>query len=258
MDVEKIVAYDRSARKWIYHSSNGEIHEFPSGPAGKLEANLMRLNDESPKVADMLIHLETTNTEPGSLRRAFDGAMILVNDLILQPADYDPDITLARIASKSTPVEYEIWLHEEPQFLYGCTCPDWHRGYDLWLIPEINPSMQELPQGAPRIPGVGFMCKHTWAYHFSMLIKHKMSAFNPLAEPMAKKLWDLIIPSFEADPDLEELIETCHPATMNRGHFSLAIPDSLIESVNSQPRLLKAMNYLVDEKSHFSQVLVIL
>lgn len=263
MNLDNIVTYDQSTRNWIYQPSNGPVVSFPRGVAGKTEAYMMRLKHETPKVAKMLQHLETTEIDPSIMRRAFDGAVILANNYLLKPAPTDDPAVKARAATKSTPREYLICPEELASSLYLCTCPDWIRGYELSsqdpIGPEPNPGIVESkPSGAPELPVIGIMCKHTWAYHLGSIIDYPLAADNPHETLMAEKLWKDTLELLSDEPELHELFKDCQPVTMSRGVFALAIPDPTLKKMKKGPSFRRYLEQAIQQVTNGSQTLEIL
>jgi hypothetical protein len=261
MNVDEIVTYDQSTRNWIYQPSNGPAVAFPRGIAGKTEAYMMRLKHETPKVAKMLQYLETTNeVKPETMRRAFDGAVILANNFILKPGTNDDPAVKARAATTSSPNEYLICPEEIPNSLYLCTCPDWIRGYehtDGFLANPPNLPKKDKKPGAPKLPIIGHMCKHTWAYHLGSIINYPLADLNPNETMMAEKLWKEAQEILGEFPDLLEIFKDCQPMSMSRGEFSLAIPDPILKKIKKQPSLRTYLEQAVQHATNGSQSLVV-
>jgi hypothetical protein len=176
------------------------------------------------------------------------------------PSEDDDPAVKARAATKSAPKEYLICPNEVPDNLYFCSCPDWMRGYDTtdgFVGPELNPIFENTPSGAPKLPGIGFMCKHTWAYHLGSLISYPLSHENPNCREMGIKLWDAAQKILLDSPELYELFKDCKPLTMTRGNFTLVVPDSTVKKMNKTPSLRKYLDNAIIDVSGGSQVLKI-
>ena len=164
-----IVQYDRSKRKWLCVSPNGDCAAFPAGKEGKASAKELAIKYYSERVGKYLDHLKTTKFNEHSLRRAFAGAFILASQCVIEPSPEMLKIhphTLAEIIKKDSDTKYYISKGDK-YFLYRCNCNDFYKADESF---KIGPYRYDLdPMGAPHIQGVGLICKHIWAYHFGSL-----------------------------------------------------------------------------------------
>jgi hypothetical protein len=164
-----IVEYDRSKRKWLCISPNGDCAAFDAGKEGKAKAQELAIRYYSEKVAKYLDHLKATHFNKHSLRRAKAGALILASQCVIKPSPHMLEIhpnTLAEIIKKGSDTKYYISKGDK-HFLYRCNCQDFYSGDESF---KMGPYRYDLdPMGAPHIQGVGVVCKHIWAYHFGSL-----------------------------------------------------------------------------------------
>lgn len=164
-----IVAYDRSKRKWTCTSPEGHVATFPPGKEGKRGAELLSIKIANPQVARYLEHLEITGFDKNSLRRAFDGALILISHLVVQPSSKkygnNPKV-VAEIIKNDSEETYMIMKNFDKYSLYYCSCTDYFNSMgNFKMTPEKYLDQLE----SPYIKGVGIVCKHIWAYHFGLL-----------------------------------------------------------------------------------------
>ncbi len=164
-----MVAYDKSKRKWLCVSPNGDFAVFPAGKEGQASAKRLAISHFSKEVDKYLSHLETTHFNEHSLRRAIAGAFILASKYVIEPSPEilktHPD-TLAEIIKKDSDTKYYISKGDK-HFLYRCNCTDFYKGDQSF---KVAPYRYDLdPMGAPHIQGVGVVCKHIWAYYFGSL-----------------------------------------------------------------------------------------
>lgn len=164
-----IVEYDKSKRKWLCISPNGDLAAFPAGKEGQAAAERLVIKYHSSKLNEYIIHLETIQFEEHSLCRAIAGALILAFQNVIEPS---PEVlkihphTLAQIIKKDSDTKYLITKGDKYS-LYRCNCEDFYKGDQGF---KIGPYRYDLkPFGAPHIQGIGLICKHIWAYHFGSL-----------------------------------------------------------------------------------------
>ncbi len=165
-----IVEYDKSKRKWLCVSPNGDLAVFPPGKEGKHAAYLLKINHDLPRVGKHLDHLEKTGFDPKSLRRAFSGALILASHHVVQPSQklYANDPQVVAEITKGDPEKptYVIRKGMDKYSLYACNCNDY---YNNMGILRTTPERFLDSLESPYIEGVGIVCKHVWAYHFGFM-----------------------------------------------------------------------------------------
>jgi len=164
-----IVEYDNSKRKWLCVSPDGNLAVFPAGKVGRAAAERLAIQHYSNTVNEYLLHLEATQFNEYSLRRAIAGALILSLGCVIEPS---PEMlvihpgTLAEIVKKDSDSKYYITKGDKYS-LYRCNCADFYKGDQSF---KIGPYRYDLaPMGAPHIQGIGLICKHIWAYHLGSL-----------------------------------------------------------------------------------------
>lgn len=165
------VQYDKSKRKWLCVSPNGDLAVFPPGKDGKQAAQELKISHDLPQVSKYLKHLTTTGFDPKSLRRAFAGALILASHHVVQPNQklYANDPQVVAEITKGDPEKptYVIRKGVDKYSLYHCNCTDYFNNMgNLKMTPERFLESLE----SPYIKGVGIVCKHIWAYHFLSLL----------------------------------------------------------------------------------------
>lgn len=164
-----IVEYDKSKRKWLCISPNGDLAAFPAGKEGKTAAERLVIQYHSAKLNEYIRHLETIQFNEHSLRRAIAGALILSYQNVIEPGPAllkNHPHALAEIIKQNSDTRYYIFKGDQYS-LYRCNCTDFSKADEGF---RIEPYRYDLkPFGAPHIQGVGLICKHIWAYHFGSL-----------------------------------------------------------------------------------------
>lgn len=164
-----IVAYDKSKRKWLCTSPSGQIATFPPGKEGRRGAELLSIKITIPQVSKYLEHLETTGFDKKSLRRAFDGALLLTSHLVVEPnhkRHSDNPKVVAEIIKENSEETYVIMKNLDKYSLYYCSCTDYYKNMATF---RTTPTKFLDQLESPYIKGVGIVCKHIWAYHFGFL-----------------------------------------------------------------------------------------
>lgn len=200
---------------------------------GKRAAMMAKINAEAPQIAMMLANIGRTLNNTDSIRRAEDGALYVVENLLLLPADYDHPSILARVAHPDKPREYTIKDTSYGGSLYRCSCPDWQNGYHRSTMNEDNPDRPL--RGAPHITKVGWMCKHTWAYHLNHVANRPLNQNNPNATILGEKLYQLICDTLQMrDAEVFEVVKDSQPIGLSQGYFHLYIDHHDIHAEQKQ------------------------
>ena len=167
-----IVHYDRSKRKWLCISPNGDFAEFPPGKEGQQAAKELMVRYQLPVVSNYLNNLKNTEHAEHSYSRAFKGALLVAGNHVVKPHDELLKIhpkALAKVYKENSD-KYYLITPGRKHYLYKCNCEDFWKG-DIGF--KMGPYRYDLkPIGAPHIKDIGLICKHLWAYHFALLTEN--------------------------------------------------------------------------------------
>jgi hypothetical protein len=221
MDQDKSsVTYNRTKRKWIYTSVNGETTEFDAGKTGKLSAQEYAIEVELPDIHLMLERLYEAKHRGSVMKRATQGATILRQGLLLEPAFADPPTVVARAATSTRTVEYLICVPNDTFSTYSCSCPDWLNGRLKSELPEEDP--QRPQYAADYIDNVGILCKHAWALHFQRMTDLPMAKVNPFQKDLAKQLLQTIKDAaVKQQPEIVGYLNETTPVSFGLGILNL-------------------------------------
>lgn len=178
---QTLVQYNRSERLW--EARNGRVWQFPSGPAGKRQAQLYALDHDLPQVADevksLIAQAQAHNphsTEAEAIaRRAIKAGFLIRNGQVLPPRAFDSDssylneIGRVRSSTESWPdgsaVEYAVTQPTAGEV--WCECPDFR-------------------EEAPTLPSGQKACKHVLAVLMAEALELDLSGDHrpaPLPSP---------------------------------------------------------------------------
>lgn len=219
----KSIAYNRKQSQWEYTINDELVDTAPKGQAGKQHLWDSRIKSEHPLAYNMLVNLRANTGDEQIKQRAFKGAAILCDGLVLEKAQTDADTVLARVATPNATLEYLVFQGGDKR-LYSCSCPDHQKGRDMAEMGIDNPNRPSY--GAPSLGnGIGPMCKHTYAYHYAKETQVMLPLINPYSDLHANSLhyWLRDATNTFIGETTEALLVSSKPISFNRGVFTISV-----------------------------------